>query len=140
MLVGYKLVDKNGATLQEWGGVYGISPHPPNPIVLPNGDTLFGAVEDTEFGDYKLIGWYKEAPPPVVPDRVTPRQARLLLLQQGLLAQAEQMIAAMGEEAKITWEFATEITRNHPMIDAMAQTFNLTSEQIDQFFIAAAAL
>jgi hypothetical protein len=75
---------------------------------------------------------------PVVPASVTPRQVRLLLLQQGLLANVESLIASSDQATKITWEFASEFKRNDPLLLALAQQLGLTSEQIDAFFIAAA--
>lgn len=75
-----------------------------------------------------------------VPASVTPRQVRLLLLQQGLLSQVEQMIAAQDEATKITWEFALEFKRDDPLLNALGANLGLTSEQIDDFFIAASNL
>lgn len=77
-----------------------------------------------------------------VPRSITPRQCRLLLLQQGLLAQVEAMIAQQDEATRITWEYAIEFRRDDPLLLALAadSAFNLTPEQLDQFFIAAAQL
>ena len=83
---------------------------------------------------------YVPSPPVVVPESVTPRQVRLILLQQGLLANVEAMIAQQDEATKITWEFASEFRRDDPLLLALSANLGLTSEQIDQFFIAAAAL
>jgi len=80
------------------------------------------------------------APPPVVPLSVTPRQVRLLLLSQGLLANVEAMIAASDEATQITWKYASEFRRDDPLLEGLAKQLGLTDEQIDQFFIAAAAL
>ena len=78
--------------------------------------------------------------PPLVPYSVTPRQCRLVLAQQGLLSQVEQMIASQDEAARITWEYALEFRRDDPLLNQLAISLGLTSEQIDQFFIAAAQL
>jgi len=80
------------------------------------------------------------APPPVVPQSVTPRQVRLVLLEQGLLASVEAMIAQQDEATKISWQYASEFRRNDPLLNQLAINLNLTSQQIDEFFIAAAAL
>lgn len=79
---------------------------------------------------------------PAIPVSVTPRQVRLLLLQQGLLSQVEAMIAASDQATKITWEFASEFRRDDPLLLALAASpqLNLSPEQIDQFFIAASEL
>ena len=77
---------------------------------------------------------------PVVPASVTPRQVRLLLLSQNLLAQVETIIAASDEATKIAWEYASEFRRDDPLLLALAQQLNLTNQQVDEFFIAAAAI
>ena len=78
--------------------------------------------------------------PPTVPTSITPRQCRLILAQQGLLASVETMIAAQDEATKITWEYALEFRRDDPLLNALGVNLGLTSEQIDAFFIAAAQL
>lgn len=77
-----------------------------------------------------------------VPSSITPRQCRLLLYRQGLLAQAEAMVAASTDDVKITWEYALEFRRDDPILNEFAANLQppLTSEQIDQFFIEAAKL
>ena len=80
---------------------------------------------------------------PVVPASVTPRQVRLLLLSQGLLADVEALIAATNDEAtQITWQYASEFKRNDPLLAQLAASLTppLTNEQLDEFFIAAAAI
>jgi hypothetical protein len=77
---------------------------------------------------------------PAVPASVTPRQVRLLLLSQNLLSQVEAIIAASDEATKITWSYASEFRRNDPLLLALAGQLGLTSEQVDEFFIAAAAI
>lgn len=80
------------------------------------------------------------APPPVVPQSVTPRQVRLVLLAQGLLASVEAMIAQQDEATRIAWQYASEFRRDDPLLLSLATSLNLTSQQLDEFFIAAAAL
>lgn len=98
------------------------------------------------------IGWIWDGsvftdptPPPVVvpvPVSITPRQCRLVLMQQGLLQQVEDMIAQSTDDVRITWEYALEFRRDDPLLAQLAANLTppLTSEQIDQFFIAAAQL
>lgn len=78
--------------------------------------------------------------PPPVPYSITPRQCRLILSQQGMLASVEQTIAGMDEATRITWEYALEFRRDDPLLNALAVNLGLTSEQIDAFFIAATQL
>lgn len=84
------------------------------------------------------------APPTPSVSSVTPRQARLALLGAGKLAAVEAALAAMtgaqGEAARITWEFATEVRRDDPLIAALGPVLNLTGAQIDALFVTAAGL
>lgn len=72
------------------------------------------------------------------------RQARLALLQQGLLSQVEAAIAAMPEPDKsavtIEWEYAHVVDRNSPWMSAMAAALGLTDEQLDGLFELALTL
>lgn len=74
---------------------------------------------------------------PPVPYSVTPRQVRLLLLRKGLLPSVTALIATQSQEAQIAWEYATEFKRDDPLLLGVAQALNLTSAQLDEFFIEA---
>lgn len=80
------------------------------------------------------------APPPVVPQSVTPRQVRLVLLAQGLLTSVEAMIAQQDEATRIAWQYASEFRRDDPLLLSLAASLNLTEQQLDDFFIAANTL
>jgi hypothetical protein len=86
--------------------------------------------------------WHEqwELVPARVPTKITPRQCRLILMSQGLLAQVEEIIATQDEATRITWEYASEFRRDDPLLNALAKNLNLEPEQIDQFFIAASKL
>ena len=81
---------------------------------------------------------------PAVPDVVTMRQARLALLQTGVLAGVEAAIDGLPEPqrsaARIEWEYSGEVQRSYGLVSAMAPALGLTETQIDALFIAAAAL
>ncbi len=84
-----------------------------------------------------------EAPPPgpaPVPEAVTPRQIRRALNAAGLRATVEVAVAQAPQDVRDDWEFALEIRRDHPELNAMALALGLTSEQLDALFIAAAAI
>lgn len=140
MIVGYRLIDSSGATVQQWGGVWGKTPDIPNPLRLPNGDDVHCADLDTDYSGWRLVAWTMDEPSSPVPAMVTPRQIRLLLLQQDLLDDVEALIAEQDRAVRITWEFATEFRRGDPFLLAMAQGLGLDEVQLDQFFVAAAAL
>ena len=81
---------------------------------------------------------------PVVPVSVTMRQARLALLQQELLTQVNDAVASMpgaqGEAVRIEWEFSSTVERNRPLVQAVAASLGLTSQQLDDLFAIAATL
>lgn len=84
------------------------------------------------------------APPPVVPDAVTMRQARRALLGAGLLSQVNAAIASLPspqkEAAAIDWEYAQEVERHNGLVPAMAQALGMTDAQLDALFIVADSL
>ena len=67
----------------------------------------------------------------------TPAQMRLALHRMDLLAQV-QAIADGDPEASIVWEYATQIVRTSPLIEALSGDF--TPEQIDDIFRSAMAV
>jgi hypothetical protein len=83
-------------------------------------------------------------PAPLPPKSVSMRQARLALLNAGLLAAVESAVAGMeggtGAAAKIEWEYATEIRRDNPLFESLSAQLGLTAAQIDQLFTMAATL
>jgi len=82
-------------------------------------------------------------PPPIpapVPASVTPRQIRLALNKTGMRDAVEAAIAASGRDVRDWWEYALEIERAHPMVDAMLPALGLTSAQADDIFRLAGGL
>ena len=95
------------------------------------------------------IGWlwdgaaFAPPPPPAppVPAQVALWQARAVLAQQGLLDAASAAVAASGNPVlKAVWEYGNVITRASPGLALLAGALELTSEQVDDLFRAAAAL
>lgn len=78
------------------------------------------------------------------PQTVTMRQARIALLDAGLLDAVQSSIATMpgtdGERARIDWEYALEVRRDWPLISYMARDLGLTDEQVDALFVTAATI
>lgn len=77
---------------------------------------------------------------PVIPTSVTPRQARIALLGAGLLPQVEAAVASVGGATQITWDYATQITRDDPLIQTLGTVLKLSSAQIDALFQLASTL
>lgn len=82
------------------------------------------------------------APTPApIPSHVTMRQARLALLQSGLLQTVTDAIATGTDEAmKIEWEYATEVKRDWPSLVALAGSLGMTDADLDNLFTLAATL
>jgi len=85
---------------------------------------------------------YRPALP--IPTVVTMRQARLALLQAGLLPTVEAALDALEEPArsaaKIEWKYAQEVERGYPWVEQLTATMGMTEEQVDNLFILAATL
>jgi hypothetical protein len=79
-------------------------------------------------------------PPSTVPQSVTPRQARLALLNAGLLDEVQATVDAIGGATQISWDYATEVNRSDPLITTLSTTLSITDAQMDALFVAAAAL
>lgn len=75
-----------------------------------------------------------------IPRTVTMRQARLALLQSGLLGQVNAAVNAADEATKITWEFSSEVHRDHPFVATLTAALGLTEAQLDNIFTLAASL
>jgi hypothetical protein len=79
-------------------------------------------------------------PTPHVPYSISPGQARMALLNAGLLDQVEAAVAAADKATQIAWQYATEIRRTDPLITTLGTALGLTAAQIDALFVAAAAI
>ena len=82
---------------------------------------------------------------PLVPARVTRRQARQALLLAGLLDQVPAAIAAIPDPiqrgmAEIEWADSTEFHRDRPLLIGLGQALGLDSAAMDALFIKAAKL
>lgn len=95
----------------------------------------------------KPLGWIVtspgnveyQAPPPIVPDRVTALQARKALRAIGLHNTVNQFINQQSEDIQEAWEYATEISYNDPILNAMIAELGWTQAQKDALFISAAS-
>ena len=96
-----------------------------------------GNTPEPEFTAEELLQQIEDAKPKVV----TMRQARLALLQSGLLQTVQDAIANGTDEAmKIEWEYATEVRRDWASLIALTTELGLTSLQLDDLFILADTL
>jgi hypothetical protein len=76
-----------------------------------------------------------------VPDVISMRQARLALLNAGLLTTVESAIANGTDEAmKIEWEYATEVRRDWESLITMATSLGMSELDLDNLFITGGKL
>lgn len=79
-----------------------------------------------------------------IPSVISMRQARLALLQSGLLPQVDAAMAALtgasGDAARIDWQFAQTVERSHPLVTTMTAQLSLTTKQLDDLFTLGATL
>ncbi len=81
------------------------------------------------------------APPLPVPQEVSRFQARAALLDAGLLAQADAVVAASGNALlQLAWTDAVSFKRNSPGIAALAPALGLDDAALDDLFRAAAEI
>ena len=77
--------------------------------------------------------------PEPIPQVITMRQARLQLLEEGLLDDVEALVA-LDRKSQIEWEYANEVYRQSSLIESVKGALSLTVEQIDEMFIKASKL
>lgn len=114
-----------------------------------NGKSVVGTREDGVMVSYSIEAeeykkWVLDGGIPLpedvvpAPTVVTMRQARLALLEQGLLATVDTAIAGGSDEAmKIEWEYATEVKRDWASLIAMANALGMTDTDLDNLFLLA---
>ena len=79
---------------------------------------------------------------PDVPSQVTPYQARMALLNAGMIDAVDSLMAnpETPRAAKLAWEYATVVERQSPFVESLGATLGLSEAQIDGLFAAAAQL
>jgi hypothetical protein len=65
---------------------------------------------------------------------ITPRQARLALLQTGLLQAVEDIVATQPLSVRIQWDYAIDIRRYDPLVCSLLAALGQTEEQINSLF------
>lgn len=100
----------------------------------------------------ELIGTDKEGnltptfdQPVTVPKLVTMRQAKLALLQVGMLDAVDAAIASISDDAErkkaqIEWEYAQEVERGWPTLETLTAAMGMTEAQVDDLFVLAGSL
>lgn len=117
----------------EWGGAGAPETEPRRlPKNQPNLPTLKEIAQTTFKGDVDAMieghSLYQKRMEQYdisgVPYTISARQAKLALLEAGLLEKIEEVIQTMDKETQISWEYATEFSRNNPLLLALAESLN----------------
>lgn len=121
----------------------GFSLHALSEVDIFNGGIVLlpiGAVQIEE--DEAQLIREQNAPPPLVPQKVTMRQAQETLLEDGTLDLVNATIDAMtgieGRRAQIQWTKSQDVYRNWPLVIQLGPVIGKTPEQLDQLFMIAA--
>lgn len=80
-----------------------------------------------------------------IPVSITMRQARLALLNAGLLDDVDAALAAIPDSAlrraaQIEWGYASTVNRSSPWVSNLASALGLSESQLDHLFVEAAKL
>ena len=79
-----------------------------------------------------------------VPQEITMRQARLALLDAGLLANVQTAINSLPEPSKtkamIEWDYSNALQRDNSFVATLGAALGLNEAALDSFFIAASKL
>jgi hypothetical protein len=71
---------------------------------------------------------------------LSPAQVRLVLLQNNLLDTVESAVAASDRATQIEWQTRTEFKRDNALLNTMAASLGLTSQQVDEMFLVGITL
>lgn len=98
--------------------------------------------EETAFDGEKVVvrRVYAETPDQV-PETVTMAQCRLALLESDLLESVDAAVAASdNQRLNILWEYATDVRRSSPELNALGDGLGLSESQKDDLFRLAKSL
>lgn len=85
-------------------------------------------------------GWETPPPPAAVPQTVALWQAKAALAGVGKLAMATDIVTGIGGTIALAWEYGNTIDRSSPALQAMADRLGLSSDDLDNLFIAASKI
>lgn len=93
---------------------------------------------------YKATAINAQIPRELGPNVVTMRQARLAMFQAGILTSVDAAIAGMegdeGEKARIEWQYAQTIDRDHPLVTSLSSVLSISESQMNELFATAQQL
>lgn len=131
----------------EAGGRIRVASGEPSRVSPEDGEWFIASDEELSEGGYydpEANELYVPEIEPVIPTVVSKAQAKLALLDKGLLDDVEAALAAMdgveGQRARIEWNDRTEFHRSHEFIGLLAAAIGLSDANVDELFAHAASL
>ena len=113
------------------------------------GNVIYGTdfILDKNTKDQSYDGWkWFESPEEAysyfaaTQNKVTLRQFRLALLKNNINPQMITELLSDNAEGLIEWEYASEISRDHPLVESLGVILNKSEEEINQIFDLAKTL
>lgn len=99
-----------------------------------------------KFADGQLVEFVPPPPQPIIPDRVSSRQFFMMLdkmdatTNPGIYDQVDGWVASQPRAIRLVYEKAGSFVRTDEMLQQGFTSLGFTPEQVDAFFMAAAAL
>ncbi len=116
-------IDEDGRYLGGWDGI------------PPEGAIEVGEPPEDARQLWSGIAWSEI--PEQVPDSVTKRQAKLALLEAGLIDDVEDLISEMDRGDQIEWSDSVWFSRSSPLISKVGEALSLSQKRLDALFRAA---
>lgn len=116
----------------------GLRPIKDTPV--PAGKVSTGYTLVLDAGEVTRVHTLVDAPPPPVPESITPLQGRKALRAAGVFEAFKAFEATLTDEQRDELEYALQWSRDNPIIAAGAASLGLTSQQVDDLFRLAATL
>ena len=134
--MGYYYIPTTGQVTQIDNDTYAMWVETDNPKAQ-----YYVPIPDPPGPGYTWNGTEWVAPPVYVPQQVTAFQGRAQLMNIGLLTQAESIVVASTDQMlKLAWTHAIYWDRNSPMLQSMGTALGMSSQDLDDLFIAAAQI
>ncbi|WP_395448697.1 hypothetical protein ACHMW7_28485 [Aminobacter sp. UC22_36] len=101
---------------------------------VPEGKVAISIAVQRLAGVVRYVNDLADAPPPPVPNSISPLQARKALRVAGFKAAVDAYVATLPEADQEEWEYATEVRRDNAVISAGVAAGIMTNEQVDDLF------
>jgi len=112
--------------------------------IVPDHDTETQRLTTLPSGQYEVINLTQEQLNENKVQAVSMAQARLALLQSGLLSGVDAAIASLPspqkEAAQIEWEYQTQVVRSSGLVAGLVVALGISDQELDDLFNLAGTL